>query len=154
MPYPKKLKKRLRKDLYFKSGKISNYINPLSCDGSITLAVTCKFILCFGSSNRIMLLISQLMKFRLLSYACWLFPSIFHYAWYLSSAEPVLSRENSPQRNREISKSPEYTGINHIFLIKDCLIEFQGLLSLLVEASKLYLNILLYIWMEYLTNTH
>lgn len=54
----KKLKNGLRKDLYFKPGKISNYINPLSCDGSIILALTCKFILCFDSSNRIMLLIS------------------------------------------------------------------------------------------------
>lgn len=63
----KKLKNRLRKDLYLKPGKLSNYINPLSRDGSIIPALICKFILCFDSSNRIMLV-----KFRLLSYACWL----------------------------------------------------------------------------------
>jgi len=34
----RKLKNRLRKDLYFKPGKTSNYISPLSCDGSIILA--------------------------------------------------------------------------------------------------------------------
>lgn len=118
----KKLKNRLRKDLYFLY-LITSILYPVMGQSSwlppvkALCVLTAAIRLCCGFHSR-------------WNSDHWVlpadYPTIFHYAWYFSPAEPALPRENAQQRSRQVSKSPEYTGINHVFVTKRYLTELQG----------------------------
>lgn len=72
---PKKLKNRLRKYLYLKPRKLSNYINPLSCNGSIILVLNSKFILCLTAA---------------IGLCCW-FPSWWNSDYWVMLADYPIS---------------------------------------------------------------